>query len=132
MFYENVNQIKIELKNGLEEYDKNWVAFEEVNLFYFSNIKSIYSLYNLNVYFEQAKTILKSHWFDKKKLIRFIIIRFITLIISRLEIHKWAYFNRKWIKKVYYPGDWVGKRLDDIWNQSEIQGNDSLGQRRIQ
>ncbi len=61
MFYENVNQIKIELKNGLEEYDKNWVAFEEVNLFYFANIESIYSLYNLNVYFEQAKTILKSH-----------------------------------------------------------------------
>jgi len=32
-FNQNVAQIKSDLKHGLEEFDKNWVAFEEVFFF---------------------------------------------------------------------------------------------------
>jgi hypothetical protein len=32
-FYENIQQIKTELKQGLEEFDKRWVTYEQVRVY---------------------------------------------------------------------------------------------------
>ena len=36
-FYENINHVKVDLKKGLEDFDKKWVAYEQV-YFYIYNI----------------------------------------------------------------------------------------------
>ncbi len=32
-FFENIQQIKSEIRKGLEEFDSNWVSYEQVELF---------------------------------------------------------------------------------------------------
>jgi hypothetical protein len=40
-FYENILQIKTDLKLGLEDFDKKWVAYEQVKTFNLINFRNI-------------------------------------------------------------------------------------------